>query len=218
MSSNTSTLWVVHRKLFINKLVISEAFGNFQAIIYLGSFMALASGISILKIVQFFADLLDYFKPPRDSATEIEERTNFESSSFFQVLSEKLDHLREHFKAFVKMSSIHGLRNLAGSFREKIFWIVVISAATWSCAHFLRSSFEAFKADQLSLEFDERPWNINEVFKVVFLSFLKRTVFSSRFRSQLLLTAPSWTKHCCYSMLIVVSMDIAMMWPLHRFL
>lgn len=154
---------VVHRYLFIIETVSKKVFGMFEAVSYLGSFLALAGGISVLSLLQLLLDFLRLVIPSKISDTEFRGIPALTTRNKFHVLSEKLNHLKKHATEYAGMSSIHGIRNITEGFRKKIFWLAVISVATASCVHFVRNLFDASYQNEVIMEFDDQVWSTDEV-------------------------------------------------------
>lgn len=150
------------RHLFIDTSNTKILFGVVQAISYLGSFLALASGVSLLLLLQF---LLDFVPDPSwNTNSKLREIPTIKTRTSLHVVSEKLGHLVEHVRDFIKMSSIHGVRNLSGDLRKKIVWLAFISAATWGSAHFVYKTVKDFSENAVITELADRTWSVNEVF------------------------------------------------------
>lgn len=133
--------------------------------------MALTGGVSVLSLMELLLTFLRALLRLKSNSTK--EVSNIEPKNVFFVFSGNLYHLKNDFKDFIKMSSIHGVHNLMGSFKEKLFWLTIISISTASCVHFIRELIEAFPQGQVGLELDDKLWNVNEVFCCYFVEFFK---------------------------------------------
>lgn len=153
----------MHQDFSIRTFIVKKVLRFSQAVSYLGGFLAFTFGMSSFSFVQlltsFFCILIP-FKCKRTKATGI---PTLGTKNRFHLLTEKLYHLNKDLKDFVKMSSIHGVRNLTGSFRKKVFWLSVIAVATASYVHFVRELLDVSPVNELSMEFDDEMWNVNDV-------------------------------------------------------
>lgn len=122
----------------------------------------LAGGMSVFSIVQLLSCLLRVLIPLNNNS-EIKVIPSLGTRNVFHALSDKLYHLKKDFIDFVRMSSIHGVRNLTGSFRENIFWLAVISVATVSCVHFVGDLFKGSSLNEVVIELDDEVWSVDEV-------------------------------------------------------
>lgn len=122
----------------------------------------------MFSIVQLSLNLLrlEFFSKNKTKARAI---PNVLSENYFHVLSGKLYHLKKDMNDFIRISSIHGIRNLQGGFKEKIFWLAAIVAATASFVYYSRYFFEALSQNEVAMQFDSEPWNSEEVFTFMFL-------------------------------------------------
>lgn len=182
-SSENVFFGVAHRHLFILGTESKKVFGTSQAISYLGSFLALAGGISVLSLLQLLLDLLRLIIPLRDTDTEIRkirEIPTIATKTKFHILSEKLTHLRKHAADYARISNVHGFSNMTGGFRKKIFWLMVLTVATASCIYFTRN----LSQNEVIIELDDGVWSVDKVgFFDEFNDFPKKKGFSSRYRS-----------------------------------
>lgn len=174
---------VAHRHLFILGTESKKAFETSQAISYLGSFLALAGGISVLSLMQLLLDFLRLVIPLRDTdieIREIREIPTLATKTKFHILSKKLTHLRKHAANYARISTVHGFSNMNGGFRKKIFWLAVVTVATASCVYFTRN----LSHNEVIIEFDDEVWSVDEVcFFDEFNDFHKKGGFSFRYRS-----------------------------------
>lgn len=131
-----------------------------QAVSYLGSFLMLASGISALSLVQI---LHNFFNRGFWKRAEKKSIPSLRTRNVFHAMSSNLKHLSRDLAVFVRMTSIHGISNLAGGLKERIFWLAVISASAASCFHFSRNLFEDFAKNKVVIEFDQEMISSKDV-------------------------------------------------------
>lgn len=180
-------LWVSHGNTFVTKYIARKRFSSSQAVVYFGSFLALFGGISLLSLMQLLLILAGAFVSLKKADNENAEIPSLETRNVFHVLTDKLYHVKKDISEYVKMSSISGVRNLAGSFREKIFWLAIISTAAAMCVHFVRDSFAIFNQKEVFLEYDYKTWSVNEVlltqlkFLMILSEFCCRLLFQELF-------------------------------------
>lgn len=151
------------RYYFARLTSFKKLFGVFSAISYLGSFLALAGGLSLFSFLQCLLNFMRLVIPSMDTDIEIREIPALETKTKLRTLLEKLSHLKEHVEEFVKMSSIHGVHSLTGGFRGKFFWLAVISIATFGCAYFVKKSLELFSQNEVITEYEDKSWSVQEV-------------------------------------------------------
>lgn len=164
---------------------MKKAFGWSQTVCYLGSFLVFSAGISTFSLIQVFLNFLKLLVPPKNHRNAIPEIRNLGTKNTFHVLSEKLYHLKKDLADFIKMSSIHGVRNLAGGVGEKIFWLASIAVTSTVLAHCVSDLLEIFPQNTVIFEYDDKLYNVNEVFQLLFLIIPKRNQVTFRFRFQL---------------------------------
>lgn len=162
-------MWVFHFQYYVVTSVAKKAFGIFKVVSYLGSFLALAGGISVFSFARLLLNLLHSMIPSKKNVNEIGEIPTLETRNVFHELADRLYHLKMDVTDFITMSSIHCIRNLTGSFKAKIFWLLTISVATTACVHFVSDSFKLFPQNRISYELDDKEWNVNEVFLIFIL-------------------------------------------------
>lgn len=155
---------------YMTESVIEKVFGFSQALSYLGAFLALFSGISVFTFVHLLLRFSCFLIPAKKS---IENRAipDLETRGYrlFHSLSDKLYHLKKDLKDFVRLSSIQGVRHVAGDARESFFWLAILAVATGSCVHFVRDLFQKFNQNEVAIEFDSKTSSVHEVFYDFFL-------------------------------------------------
>lgn len=161
--SANGIMWVNHAWRFVSIRFIRKDFGLSEALSFLGSFLALAGGISLLSMAQFLLNILRFLITLRLLRRKTLEIPDLRTFNVFGTISDKLYHLKNDLSDFVKMSSIHGVRNLSGSLKEKIVWSIIIFLATWSCVRYVQLAFVTFPLNEAKTEFDQKIYDISEV-------------------------------------------------------
>lgn len=142
---------------------MKKKFGILDGIGYVGGLLALMSGISLVSIIQLIWNFLGFFtawrKNDKNETTTIPRATD----SRFRCFTIKLYHLKKDLKDFIKMSSVHGMRNLTGSVGQKFFWLITISGSTAACVLFAQDLFKNFNQNQVTIEIEESSLSAHEV-------------------------------------------------------
>lgn len=135
-------------------------FGILDGIKFVGGLMALVSGISVISVIQLVSNSFCWFKNDKNTSSI----PRAEMQNRFACFTFKLYHLRKDLQDFVRMSSIHGVRQLKGTKGKKFFWLTVISVLTAVCVYFVRELLEAFPQNRVVIEIVERSPSENEVY------------------------------------------------------
>lgn len=125
----------------------------------------LTGGISVFSLVQLLLSGMRILIPLNNN-TGSKAIPTLRSRNLFHILSDKLYHLKKDCADFIRMSSIHGVRNFTESFRENVFWFSVISVATAIWVHFVRDLFEGSPLTEVGVELDHKMWSVDEVFTI----------------------------------------------------
>lgn len=114
--------------------------------------------------MQLLLNFLRLLKASKKKVAVTREIPSLKTRTVLNTLADKMYHLKKDFTEFVKMSSIHGVRNLNGNSKEKIFWLSVISVASATFIRVTSAYYEAITQNQLFVQYDPEPWSTNEVF------------------------------------------------------
>lgn len=125
--------------------------------------MALVSGVSVISVIQLVSNSFCFFISWFKNDKNISNIPRAEMQNRFACFTFKLYHLRKDLQDFVRMSSIHGVRQLKGTKGKKFFWLTVISVSTAVCVYFVRELLEAFPQNRVVIEIVERSPSENEV-------------------------------------------------------
>lgn len=156
-------------------MAIKDAFGWSLKISYLGSFLVFSGGISLISIVQILLNILKIMIRSEKNRNMMPKIRKIGTKNVFDVLSEKMYHLRKDLTDFVKMSSIHGVHKLTGNFMKKIFWLAAIAVASIGVSHYLRNLFEIIPRNTVSYDLDDKMRSVNEVDSFIFNNFITNT-------------------------------------------
>lgn len=143
-------------------MIRKEAFGVLEAVSSFGSLLAFFGGISFVSMVQLAAEAFHWLMRRMrfgNSAKNVAHKIPEITTKFSSMLRQ----LKKDLGDFVKMSSIHGVRNLSRGFGSKIFWSTVITIATSACIFFVRELFDTFDQNRISIRIDSKTWSSSEV-------------------------------------------------------
>lgn len=175
-SRNVGYLWVFHQwSRSVGVMAIKDAFSWSLRISYLGSFLVFSGGISMISIVQILLNILKTMIRSEKNRNTMPKIRKIGTKNVFDVLSEKMYHLRTDLTDFVKMSSIHGVHKLTGGVKVKIFWLIAIAVASMGFSHHLRNLFEIIPRNTVSYDLDDEMRSVNEVDSFIFNNFITNT-------------------------------------------
>lgn len=153
-----SCIFVFFSSNFMHPLELDQFLSFTRFVSMVGGITSLAAGISVLSVVEIFFNFV-MSRKPIDNRIHVNAQFDQENRRH-QIFSQ----LNKVFAAFLKSTSIHGLRCITMQNRfAKIFWIIQVSLSATFCTFLVFETLKSSEKLAVITSIDHQMMSVDEV-------------------------------------------------------